>query len=83
MPIHTFLKLVKTEQEQEAGAFDPDQIAVMTRAFDQVLRDLELTDRDDPVVTMVAKLVIELVRNGEHDPEAVRKQVLGRHERPD
>jgi len=83
MPIHTFLKLVKTEQEQEGGAFDPDEIAVMTNAFDQVLRDLKLTDRDDPVVTMIAKLIIELVRSGERDPEAVRKQVLGRHGRPD
>jgi hypothetical protein len=69
VPSHTFLRLVKTEQEEEGGAFDPDQIAVMTTAFDQVLHDLKLTDRDDPVVTMVAKLIIELVRNGGHDPK--------------
>jgi hypothetical protein len=74
---NTFLRLVKEEQ-QEGGAFDPDEIAVMTTAFEQILLDLRLTNRDDPVVTMVAKLVIELVRNGERDPEQLRKQVVGR-----
>jgi hypothetical protein len=28
---------------------------------------------------MIAKLVIELVRNGERDPEKLREQVLGRY----
>ena len=49
----------------------------MTTAFEQVLLDLKLTDRDDPVVEMIAKLVIEFVRNGVRDPEQVRKQVVG------
>jgi len=51
----------------------------MTTAFDQLLLDYKLVSRDDPLVTMLAKLVIELVRNGEHDPEKLRKQVLERH----
>jgi hypothetical protein len=79
VPIHTFLRLVKTEQEQEGGSFDPDQIAIMATAFEKVLADLKVTDRDDPVVTMIAKLVIELVRDGENDPEKLRKTILGRH----
>jgi hypothetical protein len=28
---------------------------------------------------MIAKLVIELVRNGESDPQALRKRALGMH----
>ena len=56
--------------------FDPDQIAIMTTAFEQVLLDLKLTDRDDPLVKMIAKLVIELMRNGARDPEQVRKAVV-------
>ena len=51
----------------------------MTTAFDRLLLDYKLVSRDDPLVTMLAKLVIELVRNGEHDPEKLRKQVLGRY----
>ena len=39
----------------------------------------QVVRRDDPLVTMLAKLVIELVRNGERDPEKLRKQVLERH----
>ena len=78
MPIQTLLKLVEEEQE-EGGAFGPEQVAVMTTAFDQLLSDLKLVKRDDPLVRMVAKLVIELVRNGERDPEEVRQKVLGQY----
>jgi hypothetical protein len=49
----------------------------MATAFDRLLADLKLVHRDDPAVTMLAKLVIELVRNGERDPERIRRQVLG------
>jgi hypothetical protein len=52
----------------------------MTTAFDQILLELKLTDRRDPIITMIAKLVIEIVRNGERNPERVRKQVLDRHQ---
>jgi hypothetical protein len=76
MPTQTLHKLVEEEQE-EGGAFEPEQIAVMTTAFDLLLSDLRLVKRDDPIVMMVAKAVIELVRNGERDPEQVRQKVLG------
>jgi len=74
LPQQTLLRLVKEEQ-QEGGVFDPEAIAVMTKAFDALLADFKLTNRDDPVVTMLAKLVIEIVRNGERDPERVRRWV--------
>jgi len=77
MPTQTLHKLVEEERE-EGGAFEPEQIAVMTTAFDQLLSDLRLVKRDDPIVMMVAKLVIELVRNGERDAEQVRQKVLSR-----
>ena len=48
-----------------SGVFDPEDIVVMATAFDRLLGDLKLVDRNDPVVRMLAKLVIELVRNGE------------------
>ena len=51
--------------------------AVMTAAFGQLVLDLKLTDPDDPVAEMVARLVIELVRNGERDPERLRQRALG------
>jgi hypothetical protein len=79
VPIYTFLRRVKTEQKEEGGVFDPEQIGVMATAFEKVIADLNLKDRDDPIVTMVAKLVIEVVRNGERDPEQIRKEILDKH----
>ena len=81
MPTQTLLRLAQSEQEG-GGAFDPDQIAIMATAFEQVLLDLKLTDRDDPVVEMMAKLVIELSRNGARDCEQLRKEVLASHRGP-
>lgn len=74
VPLQALAKLLK---EEDGGVFDPEDIAVMATAFDRVLADLKLVDRDDPIVKMLAKLVIELVRNGERDPERIRQQVLG------
>jgi hypothetical protein len=74
MPLQTLVRLVK---EQDGGVFDPEDIAVMATAFDLLLADFKLVDRDDPIVTMLAKLVIEIVRTGERDPERIRQQVVG------
>jgi len=65
--------------QDEGGVFGPDEIAIMTTAFEQIIQDLRLTQRDDPIAEMAAKLVIELVRNGERDPEKLRKHVVGLH----
>jgi hypothetical protein len=74
--LRTFVQL---GHEQDAGgSFGPDEIAVMTAAFEGILHDFRLKDSGDPVVEMIAKLVIELVRNGERDPVEVRKEILGR-----
>ena len=34
--------------------FGPNEIAVMTTAFDQILLDLKLMDRNDPMATMAS-----------------------------
>jgi hypothetical protein len=79
VPLQTLVRLVK---EEEGGVFDPEDIAIMATAFDRLVADLKLVKRDDPVVTMLAKLVIELVRNGERDPDKIRQQVIGRYKAP-
>jgi hypothetical protein len=76
VPTQTLLGFVRTEQQEEGGVFGPDEIAVMTAAFDQIRRDLKPKDR--LTVEMIAKLVIALVRNGERDPERLRKRVIGK-----
>ena len=47
MPLQTLVRLVK---EEDGGIFDPEDIAVMATAFDRVLADLKLVDRNDPIV---------------------------------
>jgi hypothetical protein len=59
MPIHRLL---------EHEAFEPDAVAVMASAFERSLLTLGLTDRTDPLTTIVAKRIIELARRGERDP---------------
>jgi hypothetical protein len=59
MPIHRLL---------ENHAFGPDEIAILTSAFDSALRKLRLADRADPATEVVAKKIIELARQGERDP---------------
>jgi hypothetical protein len=58
MPLGRFL---------QGGTFGPDEIAVMTKAFEGALRALDLVDRTDPAADMVAKKIIELVNQGERD----------------
>jgi hypothetical protein len=38
-------------------------------AFELALSKLELVDRQDPLAVVLAKLIIELAKEGEHDPE--------------
>ena len=78
VPLQTLIRLVK---EEDGGVFDPEDIAVMATAFDRLLADFKLVNRDDPAVTMLARLVIEIVRTGERDPERIRQEVLGRRHR--
>ncbi len=38
----------------------PDEIAVLTNAYERTLRKLSLVDRGDPIAELIAKIVIEL-----------------------
>jgi hypothetical protein len=40
------------------------------------LRALKLTDRSDPVTSLIAKKIIELARLGERDPARLRQAAL-------
>ena len=59
-----------------SGVFTPDEIAVITTAFEDTLNALGLVNRQDPAVHMVAKRIFELASGGEHDPILLREAVL-------
>ena len=64
MPIYRLLK---------DSAFGPDEIKVLSSAFEAALRDLNLVDRADPATELVAKRIIELAQQGERDPLRLRE----------
>ena len=39
---------------------------------------MRLVDRSDPVVTLVAKIVMEIAKQGERDPIRLREKVVQR-----
>jgi hypothetical protein len=45
------------------------------------LRTLRLADRDDPIALMVAKKIIELAKQGEHNSERLRALVLSQFQK--
>ena len=67
MPIRSYL---------EGAAFDPEAIRVMTEAYEDVCRTLDLVNRNDPITEMVAKRIIEIAKLGERDPVILRKLAL-------
>jgi hypothetical protein len=58
------------------AVFEPEIIQVMAGAYEELLGDLELLDRNDPFTEVVAKEVIEAARLGLHDVPAMRQWVL-------
>ena len=57
---------------EEKTFFSPEDITALATAFEDTLHTLRLADRNDPIVLMVAKKIIELARQGERNPERLR-----------
>jgi hypothetical protein len=57
-------------------AFEPETIATMSSAYDDVCRELGLQDRDELQANAVAKKIIEFAQRGERDPVRLRQSVL-------
>ena len=60
----------------ERGEFSPEDIKVMTAAFEDTLAALQLIDRLDPLTEMVARKIIECAQTGERDPIRLRDCAL-------
>jgi hypothetical protein len=49
----------------------PEEITILTDAYECLLRRLGLVNRNDPITELVAKKVIELGQRGVRDPQAL------------
>lgn len=67
MPIRQFLR---------EAVFEPEIVEAMAIAFEETLRELKLTDRDDPLVELVAKIIIDCARKGDREPMPMRNCAL-------
>jgi hypothetical protein len=69
MPIRPLL-------EGEGAVFGPEDITGIIAAFQDALKQLELVDRQDPVVQVVAATTIQLAKEGERDPKRLSDKVV-------
>ena len=59
------------------AVFDPEIIQVMTGAYEELLGDLDLANRNDPFTEIVAREVLRAARLGLRDVAEMHQQVLG------
>ncbi len=58
------------------GSFEPEEIGVMTAAYEAALVDLSLIDRDDPITEIVARAIVTIMSRGERDPVTIKNRAL-------
>jgi hypothetical protein len=74
MPIYRLLK---------DTAFEPEAVEEMGRAYEDLLGDLELVDRNDPFTVIVAKEIMKVASGGVRNATEIRAQVLAALGKPD
>jgi hypothetical protein len=58
------------------GSFAPDEIIIMSSAYEDVLHQLQLADRTNPFAEKIAKKIIELCQRGLRDPARICSTAL-------
>jgi hypothetical protein len=56
--------------------FGADEIKVMKLAYQAALIELGVTNQDDPIADLVAKVVVNITCSGQHNPRAVTERGL-------
>jgi hypothetical protein len=49
------------------STLEPEEIARITKAYEQALHTLCVKDRDDPLTELIAKKIIKFAQTGVHD----------------
>jgi hypothetical protein len=58
------------------GSFGPDEIEVMTAAYEGALVDLCVTNRDDPITELIAKSIVNVTATGVRDPVLIKERAI-------
>ena len=62
----------------QKSAFEPDDVKRMCDAYEAVLIELGLADRNDPLTEIIAKYIVEIAQTGEKDPKMICALALAR-----
>ena len=58
------------------ASFGPDAVRSMTAAYECVLRELHLKNREDPITELIAAKIIQVFRLGETDSEKLCERAI-------
>ena len=67
MPIHRLIQNL---------SFNQDDIERLAEAYEEALRALHISDRDDPINQVIAQRIIEGARTGVRDPGDLCKMAI-------
>ena len=67
MPIHRLIQNL---------SFNQDDIERLAEAYEEALRALHISDRDDPINQIIAQRIIEGARTGVRDPGDLCKMAI-------
>ena len=59
-----------------ANVIGPEDIAQLGASLESALADLGIKDRNDPTTTLVAKLIIQLAKDGDRNPMSLTKRAI-------
>jgi hypothetical protein len=62
--------------QTRGGVFTPDEIAVMTAAYELACSELKIRDRTNALCELLAKKIIEIAKRGERDPQRMCRDAV-------
>lgn len=60
----------------DGHSFGPAEIEILVAAYESALAKLQLVGREDPATRLVAKRIMYLAMDGEHDPARLRDRAI-------
>src|SRR5262249_8597689 len=70
-------EVIQTLLKCESVSFGPEDCAKLVAGFESAITQLGLKDRNDPATSLVAKLIIQLAKEGERDPNRLAERATG------
>ena len=61
---------------RDGVSFGPEDIALLAAGLESALSNLDITNRNDPATTLVAKLIIRLAKDGDRNPMSLAKRAI-------